>query len=120
MSSSSLPDGGSAPRAVSNAKNRQSAAKFVDDFQANGVTATDDALERAYDVAGARCFYLLSDGFATQDGTTRINTEEILAVIDQYGKGRHVTVHTMGFEGADRDMMQKVAEHTGGRYSDIR
>ena len=68
---------------------------------------------------GARCFYLLSDGFATHDGRTPVPTSEIIAVLDEY-KDRHVTVHTLGFEGADRDMMEEVARHTGGKYSDIK
>ena len=35
------------------------------------------------------------------------------------GKGRGITIHTMGFVGADLAMMQAVADRTGGRYSDI-
>jgi len=100
-------------------RTREDAGAFVDDFRANGVTVTDDAIRRAYDVAGARCFYLLSDGFATHDGQTPVPTSEILATIDEFGGDRHVAIHTMGFEGADRAMMRAVAEHTGGRYSDI-
>ncbi len=104
---------------VLNAKNRKAACKFVDDFRADGVTATDTALLRAYDVNDARCFYLLSDGFATHNGRTPIPTSEMIAVLDEH-KDRHVTVHTLGFEGADREMMQEVASHTGGKYSDIK
>ncbi|RMG08516.1 MAG: hypothetical protein D6731_21775, partial [Planctomycetota bacterium] len=99
--------------------NRDAACAFVDGFRADGVTATDAALRRAFSVDGARCFYLLSDGFATADGKTKIPTEDILAVIDEYGKDRRVTIHTLGFRGADVEMMKAVAEHTGGEYSDI-
>lgn len=102
------------------AANKRDACEFVERFQANGTTATDLALAHAFDVEGARCFYLLSDGFATHDGTTPVETAEILAVIDDKGKDRHVTVHTLGFRGADREMMMEVARHTGGKYSDIR
>ena len=84
------------------------------------MTVTHHALRDAFAVEGARCFYLLSDGFATANGTDPIPTSEILGVIDSEGAGRHVTIHTMGFEGADRAMMRAVADHTGGRYSDIR
>jgi hypothetical protein len=100
--------------------NRRDACTFVDQFRASGTTATSTALRRAFDVEGARCFYLLSDGFATDDGQTPIPTDEILQVIDELGKDRHVTIHTLGFRGADRDMMMAVARHTGGKYSDIR
>lgn len=102
-----------------NAKNRADACKFVDSFKADGVTATDTALLRAYEVDGARCFYLLSDGFATHDGTTPVPTDEILDVLKKH-KDRHVAVHTMGFKGADRAMMKAVAKASNGKYSDIK
>lgn len=103
-----------------NEANKREACEFVERFQANGTTATDLALATAFDVDGARCFYLLSDGAATHDGTTPVATEDILAVIDNRGKDRHITIHTLGFKGADREMMIAVARHTGGKYSDIR
>jgi hypothetical protein len=104
---------------VLNDANRKAACDFVDQFRADGVTATDTALLRGYEVEGARCFYLLSDGFATHDGRTPVPTEEILGVIEDY-KDRHVIIHTLGFRGADVDMMQQVAKATGGKYSDIK
>ncbi|MBX3466945.1 MAG: VWA domain-containing protein [Planctomycetes bacterium] len=99
--------------------NKRDACAFVDRFQAAGTTATDIALQRAFEVDGARCFYLLSDGFATHDGTTQTPTSDIIAVIDAH-RERRVTIHTLGFIGADREMMIEVARHTGGKYSDIR
>ena len=98
---------------------RKDACKFVDSFAASGVTATDTSLVRAFDVEGARCFYLLSDGAPTHDGTTPVPTEDILSVLREK-KSRHVIVHTLGFKGADRAMMKAVAKETVGRYSDIR
>ena len=99
---------------------RAEAKEWIDTLKPQGVTVTHHALRDAFAVEGARCFYLLSDGFATANGTDPIPTSEILGVIDSEGAGRHVTIHTMGFEGADRAMMRAVADHTGGRYSDIR
>ncbi len=99
--------------------NRQAAIDFVDGFRADGTTATDMALLRAFDVEGARCIYLLSDGFATHDGQNKIPTEEILQIVRGF-KDRHVTVHTLGFKEADVEMMRAVAETTGGEYSDIK
>lgn len=99
--------------------NKDAACEFVDSFTADGVTVTDDALVRAFSVEGARCFYLLSDGAPTHDGTTIVPTEDILRVVADYSKDRKVTIHTLGFRGADRDMMQRLAEQTGGKYSDI-
>jgi len=114
-------ESGGAPQVhAMTAANKREACEFVEHFQANGTTATDLALASAFDVEGARCFYLLSDGFATHDGTTPVETADILAVIDEKGKDRHVTVHTLGFRGADKEMMMALARHTGGKYSDIR
>ena len=99
---------------------REEAMKFVDSFQAEGTTVTDEALTRAFDVEGARCFYLLSDGEPTKDGTTRIPTETILKLIEEKNASRHVRIHTLGFKGADVDFMKAVAHATGGEYADIK
>lgn len=100
--------------------NKKSACEFIEGETARGTTATDLALVRAFDVEGARCFYLLSDGAATHDGTTPVPLDAILGVIDDVGKDRNVTIHTLGFQGADREAMMAIARHTGGKYSDIR
>jgi hypothetical protein len=104
---------------VLSSKNRAEAKAFVDEFRADGVTCTDRALMRSFDVEGARCFYLLSDGFATHDGRTPVPTEQILGLIEEF-KERHITIHTLGFQGADVQMMEAVADATGGKYSDIK
>jgi hypothetical protein len=102
-----------------NAKNRKSAIDYVNTFKPGGVTDTGAALRRAYEVEGARCFYLLSDGKATINGRDKIPTPEIIAVMDEF-KSQHVTVHTLGFKAeADVVMMKALAKHTGGKYSDI-
>ena len=62
---------------------------------------------------------MLSDGFATHTGKPPwISSEEMCDLVDEY-KERHVTIHTLGFQGADVEMMKAVAARTGGRYSDI-
>ena len=100
--------------------NRKAAIEFVNGFKAHGVTATDTALRRAYEIEGARCFYLLSDGRATHDGSgTDVPTETILEVLEEF-KAKHVTVHTLGFKGADVEMMKAVAEKGTGTYTDIK
>ncbi len=99
--------------------NRREAIDFVEQFRADGTTATDLALLRAFDVENLRCVYLLSDGFATHDGQNKIPTEQILDVVAGV-KERHITVHTLGFKQADVAMMKAVAEATGGEYSDIK
>lgn len=101
-----------------NEPNRQAVIEWVQNLKASGTTATDTALLRGYEIDGARCFYLLSDGFPTHDGRTPVPTSDILAVLEKF-KERHVIVHTLGFKGADRDMMQAVAKKSGGNYTDI-
>lgn len=103
-----------------NEKNRQAAIEWIDKQGPKGVTVTDDAIKAAFDVKGVRCIYVLSDGFCTHDGQTQVPTEQILDMIRQQNGERHVIIHTLGFEGADKAMMEAVAAATGGRYSDIR
>ena len=95
-------------------------ARTVDSFSAEGTTVTDEALARAFDVEGARCFYLLSDGKPTKDGTNRIPTETILKLIAEKNGTKKVRIHTLGFKGADQEFMKAVAAATGGEYSDIK
>jgi von Willebrand factor type A domain len=101
--------------------NRDDACNWVDEQVARGVTVTDTAIERSFDVEGARCFYLLSDGAATHDGRNFLSAADMIAAIDECAtEDRRVKIHTMGFPQADEAMMRRVAEHTGGEYSDIR
>ncbi|MGE0707336.1 MAG: VWA domain-containing protein [Planctomycetota bacterium] len=102
-------------------ENRESACKFVDGFVTSGATATDEALRLAYTVEGARAFYLLSDGAPTAPkGNTALDPEVIYKLCREEDRGRGIKVHTMGFRGASREFMQKLASLTGGTYSDIK
>lgn len=101
-------------------RNKRDACEFLERMQPDGTSAADMALARAFEVEGARCFYLVAGGVATHDGMTPLPTTELLAVISEKGKDRRVTVHTLGFRGAEREMLIEVARHTGGSYSDIR
>ncbi len=99
--------------------NRESAKKFVDSFKASGATATDKALEMAYSIKGARAFYLLSDGSPSHGMGANLPPEEVYKVVRQSDRGRGITIHTMGFVGANKQFMQQLSTMTGGRYSDI-
>lgn len=99
--------------------NRESAKKFVDEFKASGATATDKALEEAYKIKGARAFYLLSDGSPSHGMGANLPPEEVYKVVRKCDGGRGITIHTMGFKGANRQFMQQLSTMTGGRYSDI-
>ncbi len=110
-----------------NAANLRSAHAFVDSFKPEGVTATDAALEVAFEaIPEADCIYLISDGFATHDGTTKIPTDLIVQRVRELNRLRHVQINTLGFvspvgaPSADRELMEALAEATGGTYSEIR
>lgn len=99
--------------------NRDSAKAFVESFVATGATATDKALEKAYETEGARAFYLLSDGSPSHGGGKSLDLDEVYKVVRGHDKGRGITIHTMGFKGANQEFMSKLAAMTGGRYSEI-
>jgi hypothetical protein len=109
------------------AETLRSAEKFVDGFEADGVTATDSAIELAFEaIPEADCFYLISDGFATHDGTTKVPTKMILDRIRELNRLRHAQINTLGFvspvgaPSADKELMEAIADLTGGTYSEIR
>ena len=55
-----------------------------------------------------------------EDDAIFIVPADILRQVDEKNGDRHVTIHTLGFVGADREFMQSLAQHTGGKYSDIK
>lgn len=111
-----------------NSGNIDELTKWVDELTAEGVTATDTALLMAFErVPDADCFYLISDGFATHDGETKVPTVDILELVREANRLRKVQINTFGFEansgnprdGADRELMDGLAEMTGGSYTVI-
>ncbi len=109
--------------------NLESARKFVQSFVAEGVTATDSALMYAFErCPDADCFYLISDGFATHDGETKVPTEQILEEVREANRLLKIQINTLGFhpnphvenDGADRELMTALARETGGSYTEIR
>lgn len=111
------------------AANLKEAKAFVSSFVADGVTSTDTALMYAFEqVPDADCFYLISDGFATHDGETKVPTAGILSMVAETNRLRKVQINTLGFaaksgnpkDGADRELMEGLAEQTGGTYTEIR
>ncbi len=98
----------------------RSATEFVEAFKADGVTCTDTAILMAIEQCpDADCIYLLSDGFTTHDGETKVPTPEILAAVEEANRVRKIQINTLGFVGADRELMQELAAATGGTYADI-
>lgn len=106
---------------TASSSNKASAVRFVENLKAEGVTVTDLALVKAYQTSPkAECFYLLSDGAPTRDGTNIIPTQDILELILQYDRFRRIKIHTLGFQGASVEFMKAVANLTSGNYRDIK
>jgi hypothetical protein len=108
------------------AANLKSAKDFVAEFKADGVTVTDTALLMSFErVQQADCFYLITDGFATHDGETKVPTPQILAALADANRLRKVQINTLGFvthggaAGADPELLQAIASQAGGTYTEI-
>lgn len=111
--------------AQADAGNKQAAKQFVNNFQPEGTTWTDAAVEEAFRFKDAYCFYLLSDGAPTHEGgeppaDTEQLQEAILKRAEELSRFHKVNIHTLGFKGAAVGFMEKLAEITGGSYRDIR
>ncbi len=108
-----------------NSANKQSAIKFVNGFQPMSTTHTDDGLEKAWLNVKDGCdtLYLLSDGWPTHKGDcsdSDLLEEEILEFFRKNNKFAKVKVYTLGFKGAHRAFMIKLAKENGGKYKDIK
>jgi len=101
-------------------KNRADAIAFIEEFRADGVTATDQALRVALEVEGTRCIYLLSDGKPSMGEGEDIPHGTIYDLVEAKNKLLKVRIFSLGFSGADQSFMRELARRTGGRYSDIR
>jgi uncharacterized protein YegL len=105
--------------------NKSSAIKFVSGFQADSTTHTDDALEKAWENIKDGCdtLYLLSDGSPTHKGDcsdSDVLIEEILNFFRKHNKFKKVKIFTLGFKGANRPFMMKLAKENNGKYRDIK
>ncbi len=80
------------------AANKSRAFKFIDNFQAEGQTHTDEALEAAFRIKGVRTIFLLSDGAPVRD-TKAIDIREILSWLRKENRFRKIQIHTVGFAG---------------------
>lgn len=121
-----------------------SAVKFVKGFRADGLTHTDEALEKAFQDMGIDTIVLLSDGAPMrQDNPNSTELQEkILKRVKDLNASRKVRIDTFGFEddgkypkhvgappgagasgGADSAMVEflkKLAQQNGGEYHPIK
>jgi hypothetical protein len=112
------------------AANKTHAKDWVEKWQAEGLTWTDDALKEAFKDKEADTIVLLSDGAPTHlggEGTvewgghqdSKAIIEAIYKWVAENNKFRKVTIHTLGFEGANFEFMKKLAQDNNGICRDI-
>ena len=112
------------------AANRKKAIAWVEKLTANGLTHTDDALKEAFKDKEVDTIILLSDGAPThvggegraewgghRDSMSIINA--IFEWLKNENKFRKVTIHTLGFVGANFEFMEKLARENNGKFKEI-
>jgi hypothetical protein len=112
------------------AANKTNAKEWVEKWQAEGLTWTDDALKEALKDKEADTIVLLSDGAPTHLGgegreewgghqDSKAIIESIYKWVAENNKFRKVTIHTLGFRQANFEFMKKLAEDNNGIFREI-
>jgi Mg-chelatase subunit ChlD len=92
--------------------NRNIAAAFVKDLEANGGTPAKRALEQAFQYPDVNVIFFVSDGQPT-DG----RANDILNHVRTLNARRGITVSTVGLGGdQDEEFLAALATQNGGRY----
>jgi hypothetical protein len=110
---------------------RDSAVKWVEKLAASGLTFTDDALREAFKDEEMDTIILLSDGAPTHMGgdakpewnghqDSQMIIESIYGWLDKENKFRKVTIHTLGFTGANFEFMEELSKRTNGKFREIK
>jgi len=103
--------------------NKRSAIKWVKGLTAQATTHTDEAMELAWSYVKHGCdtIYLISDGWPTHHGDPRVDgdllEEKILKFLRRVNFLKKVKVHTIGFKGAHKSFMRKLARENGGKFT---
>ncbi|HIA26648.1 MAG TPA: VWA domain-containing protein [Planctomycetes bacterium] len=104
-----------------NPGNKRRAIKFVRNFEPKGQTWTDRAMEKAFEISGARTIVLLSDGMPFR----KPDPIDVLGLLDWTEKRdrfEHIPVHTIGFRATSAEagqFLRELARRTGGKYTEI-
>jgi hypothetical protein len=107
----------------------ESAAEYIDAFKAGGVTATDIALDVAFEDPGVDTIYLISDGLPTHLGTpsgevpsdTDGLTQLILDGVRERNLLRDLRVFALGFPQVEKGyaFLAELARQNDGRFIKI-
>jgi len=97
------------------------AIRWVGALQPQGYTSTGEALKVALSIEGVDTIILLSDGTPTDRYTgKRIRVLPIVERVRRQNRFLKVTIHTLGFRGANEPFMKQLARDSGGIYAPIR
>ena len=101
--------------------NKDRAIKFINSWEPETYTHTQGALEAAFEIKDFDTLFLLSDGSPTdlEEGDI-IETAPILEEVKKLNRFRRVTIHTLGFRGANVRFMRDMALQNRGTYNAIR
>jgi uncharacterized protein YegL len=108
-----------------NDANKEKAVKWVKALTAQGTTHMDEGMEAAWKFVSEGCdaIYVLADGWPTHTGDPKrdgdILEEKILKFCRKHNFMKKVVVNTLGFKGAHRSFLKKLAGENGGTYKDI-
>lgn len=100
--------------------NKERAIKFIRGWQPTKYTNTQGAMTQAFEIKDVDTIFLLSDGSPTdlEEGEV-IETEPILEEVKKQNRFRRITIHTLGFKGANIGFMKKLAYQNRGTFSRI-
>lgn len=108
--------------------NKNLAAAYITNLESGGATNISDALEKAFDLAGAGAYnesaplevetiFLLSDGSPTAGKTKK--TDQIIDKTNQWNSAKRIKIHTIGLgEDCDKVFMAKLADENNGEFID--
>lgn len=104
-------------------KNKDEAIRYVDNFEPEGQTHTDEALRAAFEMnSEVSTIFLLSDGAPRRDDVL-LDTDPILKEVKEMNRFRRTRLHTIGFEQAGsnlRRFMRKLAKQNHGEFVQLR
>ena len=105
-----------------NSKNKRKAIAFIRNFNAQGETWTDDALEESFGFSDLRAIFVLSDG-APRRANTLLSVEPILEWVREANRFKRIRINTVGFKQAGKSLrafMRKLARQNNGEYKELR
>ncbi len=96
-------------------RNKMKAVQAVAGLNAESLTWTQEALEKAFSFQLANTIVLLSDGSPCKGGQI-LPTQPILDWVERANRFRKVTIQTIGFPQANTTFLRSLARENGGTY----